>query len=228
MPEGFEQTDEAELHSAPRLISEIDGRQLQDWWLSLFRGATKTPNWDIASSCTVRVGAEEKSGLLLVEAKAHNEELNREEAGKRWNEGDASEGSRRNHDRIGEAILSAKDGLSRDTSLQWKISRDNRYQMSNRFAWSWKLTQLGFPVILVYLGFLCAEEMRVGTNQRPFVDHADWAKLVKTHSGPLFPEAVWDRSWITNGEPFVPLIRSEVRPHDGPAEEATSTAPQRR
>ncbi|HEY6267088.1 MAG TPA: hypothetical protein VIX11_02230 [Candidatus Acidoferrum sp.] len=40
------------------------------WWLAV-RERANTPNWDIASSCTI----DEKPGLLLVEAKAHRAEL---------------------------------------------------------------------------------------------------------------------------------------------------------
>ena len=54
--------------------------------------------------------------------------------------------------------------------------------MANRFAWSWKLTELGYPVILVYLGFLRAEEMQKGGEQEPFDNHAHWECLVKAHT----------------------------------------------
>ena len=33
--------------------------------------------------------------------------------------------------------------------------------MSNRFAWAWKLADLGVPVVLVYLGFFRALFMTV-------------------------------------------------------------------
>ena len=46
-------------------------RKLTDWWLSVQQGSMTTPNWDIASTCTVQG----KPGLLLVEAKAHANEL---------------------------------------------------------------------------------------------------------------------------------------------------------
>ena len=32
--------------------------------------------------------------------------------------------------------------------------------MSNRFAWAWKLASSSVPVVLIYLGFLRADEMR--------------------------------------------------------------------
>src|SRR2546423_11790521 len=79
MPAGFDDIDEAELHNAPRLLDSSIGRELRRWWLAVDTPNSKTPNFDIASSCTVLVGGEAKSGLLLIEAKAHKQELRKEE-----------------------------------------------------------------------------------------------------------------------------------------------------
>ena len=56
-------------------------------------------------------------------------------------------------------IKEANAALADQTELDWALSHERRYQMANRIAWSRKLTELGYPVILVYLGFLRAEEM---------------------------------------------------------------------
>jgi hypothetical protein len=77
------------------------------------------------------------------------------------------------------------------TLLPWHVSRDSHYQISNRFAWSWKLTTLGLPVVLIYLGFLGAHEM--GDRGQPFMKVSDWEGLVLSHSRRLFPAEVWDR-----------------------------------
>ena len=164
-----------------------------------------TPNFDIASTCTI----DDKPGLLLVEAKAHDEELNKEVAG-RLLTADASDDRRASHETIAAAIRSACSGLSEATSLPWRITRDTHYQMSNRFAWSWKLAVLGIPVVLVYLGFLKADDM-IDRGQ-PFASHEDWEHLVKAHSRPLFPPEVWGRNWTVNGQPFIPLIRGIEQP----------------
>ncbi len=71
MPEGFDQIEEAQLHQALGLLPPQDCKALGDWWLAVQSGRPRTPNWDIASTCTVD-GAR---GLLLVEAKAHTQEL---------------------------------------------------------------------------------------------------------------------------------------------------------
>jgi len=201
MPQGFKDLEEAQLDKAPRLINATLGRQLRVWWLAADRPEATTPIFDIASTCTI----DGKAGLLLVEAKAHDQELIKETAGRELTQ-DASEERKATHKPIGSAILSARDGLHEATSLEWHLSRDSHYQMSNRFAWSWKLAEVGVPVVLIYLGFLNAEEM--ANRGKPFRDHAEWERAVKVHSEPLFPSEVWNQRWMCNGQPFVPLIRS--------------------
>ncbi|MCZ7637668.1 MAG: hypothetical protein M5U12_17505 [Verrucomicrobia bacterium] len=78
--------------------------------------------------------------------------------------------------------------------------------MSNRFAWSCKLADLGFPVILVYLGFLDAHEM--GDRGKRFATHNEWGAARAGPQRPLFPGEVWDREWSLHGQPFIPIIRS--------------------
>ena len=209
LPKGFCDTQEAQLDKTCKLLLKQDERdKLRDWWLAVPRNAN-TPNWDIASTCTVRGN----KGLLLVEAKAHTQELNEAAKGKGLSK-QATANSRRNHVRIGAAIQEANIALADQTGLSWALSHECRYQMSNRFAWSWKLAELGYPVILVYLGFLKAEEMKTGI----FGNHANWASRVKEHSNPLFPEKIWNNERKIHGQLFVPLIRSRKMRHDAPVE----------
>ena len=87
------------------------------------------------------------------------------------------------------------------------MSRDDCYQMANRFAWSWKLASLGVPVVLVYLGFLNAIEM--SDLGDPFREPADWVECVKAHSKDKVPGDAWDREWaMPNGASFAPRIVS--------------------
>lgn len=202
MPCGVQDTAEAELGSAEALIPDKSFRDsLVTWWLSVPQGA-KTPNWDIAATCSVQ-GTD---GLLLVEAKAHKEELSKEEAGKRLNSPVSTNG-RRNHTHIAACMQEANLALSKETGLTWSLSRDRNYQMSNRFAWAWRLLSLGKPVILIYLGFLDAEEMS-RRGKSTLRDHEDWASLVRAHGGSIVPEQIWNRLWTVHGTPFLPLIRS--------------------
>ena len=93
-----------------------------------------------------------------------------------------------NRSRIAECIEEANISLANQTGLVWALSPDHRYQIANRFAWSWKLTELGYPVVLVYLGFLRAWEMRKGQRQSPFNSHTEWKRLLNSHSQLLFPQ----------------------------------------
>ncbi|HJR23374.1 MAG TPA: hypothetical protein VJ822_17205, partial [Dongiaceae bacterium] len=200
MPVGFEDVEEAQLHSALRLLDAAICARLRDWWLAPASVRAMTPNFDIASTCTV----EGRPGMLLIEAKAHDDELLKETVG-RLLEPDALEDRVASHGKIGEAIAGACRGLCAETDLPWKISRDACYQMSNRFAWSWKLTECGFPVVLIYLGFLRANEM--DDRGKPFADEAEWKRLVQRQSAPLFPPEIWGQRWEAHGVAFVPLIR---------------------
>ena len=53
MPEGVRRIQEAQLDKAARLLPKQDRGKLRDWWLAVSRPHTRTPNWDIASTCTV-------------------------------------------------------------------------------------------------------------------------------------------------------------------------------
>jgi len=208
MPQGFADLEEAQLHKSPRLLPPAISTRLGKWWLPADRQEARTPNFDIASTCTI----ESAPGLLLVEAKAHETELVKEAAGRRLAVDDSPE-RKASHATIGTAIDLARIGLETATQLKWQISRDSHYQMSNRFAWSWKLAELGIPVILVYLGFLKANDMSK-PGEVPFANADAWKTTVSLHSAPLFPVEVWDRRWTVNGLSLIPLIRSLELPLD--------------
>jgi hypothetical protein len=160
-------------------------------------------NWDIASTCAI----DGKPGILLIEAKAHDQELIKEETGRKNIDVVSGASARRNLLRIHWALRDASVALAEETGLPWALSRDWNYQMSNRFAWAWKLTDLGVPVVMVYLGCLHAGEMNdKGSN--PIFDYAAWEALVKGHSRGLCPFEVWDRRLLIKGRPLIPLIRS--------------------
>lgn len=209
MPQGFDHTDEATLPEAERLLPADARLELRRWWLAVASNNTRTPNWDVASTCTI----EDKAGVILIEAKAHDQELIKEETGRKNIEAPVSGSARRNLLRIDWAIRDASAALAEETGLPWALSRDWNYQMSNRFAWAWKLADLGIPVVLVYLGFLSANEM--SDQGKPLADDADWQNVVKRHSQALFPAAVWGQRWTCGGQPLIPLIRSLDVPLNG-------------
>lgn len=170
---------------------------LTDWWLSFPRGANP-PNWDIASTCTING----KKGLLLIETKAHIKELTDAEAGKSPPD---TLNSHKNHEHIGNAIAQANNGLESAIG-KWALSRDSHYQLSSRFAWSWKLANLGVPVVLIYLGFLNADEM---VDQGQLFDNAKtWDTAIRSHAKDRVPDKAWNKKLDINGTPFWALIRS--------------------
>jgi hypothetical protein len=193
-------TDEALLDEHPTLLPPEQRRRLEDWWFTVPGGMS--PNWDIVCKASIA----NKKGFLLIEAKAHAEELTLEERGKVLRP-PVSTGTRRNHARIGWCVEDASLALAGATGLPWALSRDHHYQMSNRFAWSWKLTELGYPVVLVYLGFLQAAEMN-----GPFETALQWENAVKAHSNPLFPNTIWGEALRVNRDILRPLIRSVPQP----------------
>jgi len=191
LPEGFSNPQEPKLGECESFLTSEIREELTSWWLVHRRGAN-TPNWDIVTSCTI----EGKEGIVLVEAKAHDKELKHD--GK-------SPGDRENHARIDTAITEANTALN-GLCPGWSISRDSHYQLCNRFAWAWKVASLGVPVVLVYLGFLNAQEMSaVG---RPFPSYADWRTSVMAHGDTLVPKAAWERRLQTTGAPLWAVVRS--------------------
>jgi hypothetical protein len=202
MPQGFDVLTEAELPKATRLVDRRIADTLLRWWLPQGTAQARTPSFDIASTCTI----DGRRGLILVEAKAHVGELEGEARAKPLAD-TASQGSRINHATIGEAIDQARAGLQAATGMDWHIGRDNHYQMSNRFAWGWKLAQLGIPVVLVYLGFTGADDMTQG-SELPFADEEGWNTAVRRHSALLFPDQVWNTTLEVNGVAFIPLIHA--------------------
>ena len=190
-----EPANEAQLGNPKKpnnLVQPEIHRKLTDWWLAVQRGSMTTPCWDIASTCTVRG----EPGLLLVEAKAHAGELDLK--GKRLHR-TASSNSQENHKQIGWAIVEASDGLASATGKPWGLSRDHRSQLSNRFAWSWKLASLGIPVVLLYLGFLNAQDM---ADDGPlFRSEAEWTRVMKDLAGVPSTSLVGENGWISRVRP---------------------------
>jgi hypothetical protein len=191
VPGGLLNHAEAKLGECSSFLTPEIREELTSWWLINRRGAN-TPNWDIVSTCTL----EGKEGLILIEAKAHDLELKCD--GK-------SEGDAGNDRQILSAIGGANQALN-GIVPGWAITRDSHYQLSNRFAWAWKVASLGVPVILVYLGFLGADEMsRCG---QPFSSDQEWKSLMMDHAAELVPEAAWERRLQTGGAPMWATIRT--------------------
>ena len=159
----------------------------------------RTPNWDLVSTCTVNG----KAGILLVEAKAHESELH--DGGKRL-ESDASENSRKNHERIRHAIMEANSEINKAVQGV-SISRDKCYQLSNRVAHSWWLASHGIPVVLLYLGFLKAEDMR-SSGYIVFDNPQDWEKCFMNHAKQVGVDNIINVSVDCGNSSFVTIVKS--------------------
>ena len=195
-PRGFIDPKEAELCGTNEFLPPEICDEVINWWLAV-RKRARTPVWDFAATCTVP-GFDQR-GVVLVEAKAHCLELS--EGGKEL----GAKTNLKNHERIRSAICEANTGLN-GFLAGWNLARDSHYQLSNRFAWAWKLAQLGVPVILVYLGFLNAVEMAdLGT---PFRDARHWNECLLDHAQGIVPEQAWETRLLIGEAPLVPLIRS--------------------
>lgn len=171
MPKSLQLDKEAELkiflkyNFTQQLSSEV-----VEWWL---HKDAKTPNWDLISTCTI----DGERGLLLVEAKAHFEEL---DTSAKRPPSPTSDDSKLNHDKIDKAIEQAKKAINEQVDGV-SISRDNCYQLSNRGAHAWWLADKGIPVVLLYLGFLNCKDMDYGSNKL-FKKDEDWQKSFKEHA----------------------------------------------
>ena len=121
-------SDEVQLNKKNCLSACEIRKALGKWWLAI---QATTPNWDIASTCRIHG----KRGLILVEAKAHETELTHY----RDNRDNCSSTNPENIKQIGKAISEASRSLQAETKNKWELSPEGYYQLSNRFAWSWKL-----------------------------------------------------------------------------------------
>jgi len=195
-PKGYEQPEEARLDKCGRQFMPDCNcwDDLASWWLIHRRGAN-TPNWDLVVACDLWG----QPGLALVEAKAHERELD-------WNgkrlRTSCSRNSLENHKHIGVAIAEASGALN--SIVQGvHLSRDSHYQLSNRVAHSWKLASMGVPVLLVYLGFTGDNGIvSVGPLLR---DHEHWQSLMRAYTKGVLPDGFLDR-WLPCGKSQMRMI----------------------
>jgi hypothetical protein len=188
-PRGFLDGGEARLGEALSFLTADQRETLTNWWLKV-RERANTPNWDVVSTCRVAG----QPGLLVVEAKAHGAELHRD--GK-------LPGNAENDIRIQNAISEANRALG-GAPAGWHLRVDSHYQLCNRFAWGWKVASIGVPVVLVYLGFLDADEMGDGA----FRSEEAWRSCLFAHAESVVPRDAWERRLPTGEAGFVPILRS--------------------
>lgn len=165
-----------------------------NWWLGIQKANLRTPNWDFISTCTING----KKGLLLIEAKAHWNELTNDHC---------SSNSKNNREKIETAINQAKDDINNKNIVPpISISIDNYYQLSNRIAHSWWLASQGVPVILLYLGFLNCSDMQ--DNVKVFTSDLDWKNCFNQYSSKVGIDNLIGKSIDCNKSEFKLICRS--------------------
>jgi hypothetical protein len=193
-PRGFLEPDEAKLGEMPGFLPEADRGVLTRWWLAK-PGRANTPNWDLVSTCRI----EDRRGLILVEAKAHEAEFSDDQSG-----ATNPENSQQIRNALAEATV-AWNALASGFAL----SANSHYQLSNRFAFAWKVAKMGMPVVLLYLGFLDAHEM-AGGSRILLKDHSQWRCCLMARSKGTIPEGAWDKTFDIDGTPLTILIGSAL------------------
>ena len=199
-PRGFLNPDEAKLGETPGFLPEADREAVTRWWLAK-PGRANTPNWDMVSTCQIN----NRQGLILIEAKAHEGEFADDRCGAT---------NRQNFQQIENALGEATVAWNSLTT-GFALSADSHYQLSNRFAFAWKLAKMRIPVVLVYLGFLDAYEME-NRSRVLLRNDAQWRHCVMAGSKGTIPEAAWDRRFAVaggddvEGTPLTVPIRSAV------------------
>ena len=161
-------------------VSDMKVERFASWWVK----SGRAPMWDLIATCQI----DGRPGLLIVEAKAHENEMHREGKSppkatntRQLDVSDLSRGLARsliNHGYIGRCIHEARDAL-REHIPTIAIDRDSNYQLSNRIASAWKLADCGMPVVLLYLGSIGDEGM--APEGKPFRDGAHWEAIVRSH-----------------------------------------------
>lgn len=200
LPVGSNNCKEAELKDfLKEQFNPQLGNDITQWWL--YKNG-RTPNWDLISTYTI--GG--KRGILLVEAKAHIDELKKESKGKPYDKNTKSEGTKRNHEQIDLAIQQANNEINKEISGV-TISIDKCYQLSNRIAHAWWLANQGIPVVLIYLGFLDCKDMDYNKN-RLFSTPEDWEDCFKDHAKIVGADALIDKTVNCGESSFVMICRS--------------------
>jgi hypothetical protein len=117
---------------------------LDDWWVA---DHYKNPTWDLMAVCE----RESHRGLLLVEAKAHESELDWN--GKRALVAETDSPQAWVNDGSIRAAIGEAQGWFAQVAGPTTLTADTHYQLANRLASAYKVASVGVPVVLLYLGF---------------------------------------------------------------------------
>ena len=119
-----------------------------NWWLRHRTSRNRSPSWDLIARLANDKAKE--VGLLLVEAKAHETEIKTTD---RKTPPTSTEKSTENHAHIARTIARASKRLSQLGHGPFSLSHESHYQLSNRLTCAALLADMGYHVVLMYLGF---------------------------------------------------------------------------
>jgi hypothetical protein len=180
-----------------KILTEDIQEELLSWWLAKRKGQQSLPQFNFLSTCMI----DEKPGLFLIQFKKRVDND--------FPEGKNNEDNKDNHKQIGDRISSVSEKLSDDDKFSFGLTHESYYELSNRFAWTWKLADLGIPVVLVYLGFISTKEM----DEKIFYSHVDFVRsMITGDPAKIVDPNAWEKKFeVGDGEkktPFIALLRS--------------------
>jgi hypothetical protein len=176
-------TEEVDLTRPNPFLRQPEWSALGEWWFAFQHIKATGPTWDLISTFGAESTNERPKGLLLFEGKAHVNELKLETC--------------REHQR---GVLEAMAANYPDIFASKTWQKEFPYQMANRFAFGLKLAELGYDVVLVYLGFLNAAP---GRTYRHFASRADWESAVQQHaSTPVGSNLLRPATWTADALRF--------------------------
>jgi hypothetical protein len=208
IPRGYNDPEEMELRDfGPKYLADVvDWSMIRKWWPDY---PAKSPQWDLLITCSFAT----KRGLVLVEAKANESELDWEGKSLRRK---PSEESIDNHRQIRDRISEARRSLDEKISGV-NIQRDSHYQLANRVAFAWKLAQCGMPTVLLYLGFL--GDTGIVDVGIPFRDNDHWQRVMGAYIHGVLPQSFLEtRIEFKDAGSMIILVRSLPVMEVSPAE----------
>lgn len=166
------------------------------WWIA-YKGSR--PTWDLVSHIEV----DGKPGLLLVEAKAHFDEM--DEKNTKSPADLKNERSVANDLSIRLRLAESNLALTQMGLGEFHLSADHDYQLSNRVAYLHKIASDGVPAVLMYLGWIESPDWLTDA----FPDSSAWERAVKTHFTRVGPaEFIGSKRRSKTGASFQMIVRS--------------------
>lgn len=155
-----------------------------DWWITHRSDNNRRPCLDLIAR--LQSLGDEGFGILLVEAKAHVSEAKIRDA-KSAPSGSAASIS--NDVRIRRRIRETRTALNRLGRGTTYLSTEDHYQLANRLAYTVHLASLGYPVVLLYLGFLGDTYF-----DDPLIDSNHWQRVMGGYLQGVVPQMFPEQS----------------------------------